>query len=38
VDIHHTDPAPIKTRMVESGLFEIAEDGGSRLLARPIPA
>jgi len=38
VDIHHVDPAPIKARLVESGLFEIAEDMGKRLLARPMPA
>jgi ubiquinone/menaquinone biosynthesis C-methylase UbiE len=38
VDIHHTDPAPIKARLVNSGLFEIAEDKGSKLLARPVRA
>ena len=34
VDIHHTDPAPIKARIVAAG-FEIAEDMDSKLLARP---
>jgi ubiquinone/menaquinone biosynthesis C-methylase UbiE len=35
VDIHHTDPAPIKEQMVNSGLFEIVEDLGTKFLARP---
>jgi ubiquinone/menaquinone biosynthesis C-methylase UbiE len=36
VDIHHTDPAPIKEQMVNSGLFEIVEDMDTKLLARPV--
>jgi ubiquinone/menaquinone biosynthesis C-methylase UbiE len=37
IDIHHTDPAPIKAELTASGLFTITADHGSQVLAQPTP-